>query len=283
MPQLHPLTLAATLLSSVILGIANADLVLWTAQGKVTTLAGTFQAAGIQAEDTVGFRMTYDDKADLVESKNVFGLVEADFRKNIHLTVTLTIGESIWSGTVASGSDPLPATLFTRFNSNPGNEILEATLDGKDGGSFSAFPFALADANHTLSAKFTGPNTFLGNGIESLEIDPSVLTSATGFLRSGSSANQVQFTLDPTTVSVIDLADDPFAPVVTLATAGNDLEMAWPSDPRFDYRLEMTSELDAQEWTAVASFPGTGGPISRILPRGDTNTYLRVVAFSKPR
>ena len=265
-------------------GFAYAEPVLWTARGEVTTVQGSFAGSGVQANALVEIRMTYDDEAVEDELKNALGNVENDFRTDLNLTIEIKTGGHTWSGRITSGSNSAPYTLFTRlYNLFPGPEVFEANVDANDGADFALFPYASEAANKTLSLRFSGPNTFLGAGIQSFDIDPSSITSATGVIRSGSTSNQIQFTIDPATVSVIDLADEPVAPTIKVNTPGSDFELKWSSDPRFNYRLEKSLSLASQDWVLIENLSGTGATITRQFPRGNATTFYRIVAVSKPR
>ncbi|MEJ6644160.1 MAG: hypothetical protein QNL33_12990 [Akkermansiaceae bacterium] len=273
-------------------GLSSGEPVLWTATGSVTSTAGSFVDPSVPAGTPVTFRMTYNDRAiEDLPFTNSLGRVESDFRNDIDLSITLKIGELTWDGHVLTGLAGSPYTLVARLKSYPAPESFEPAIRGDDAGTFESFPSLVEGQAPVLALNFSGPNTFLGAGIESLEIAPSVITSATGFLQSyqvpvaGETPpnNKLQFTLDPASVAVIDLADEPFSPALTVSTPGSDFEVRWRSDPRFLYRLEKKTALAGNDWSFVEEISGTGAFVSRRLPRESTTTYYRVVTGSKPR
>lgn len=271
---------ATLALLSLLVTSLQAEIVLWKASGSITSASETFNDESLPIGSPVSIRMTYNDQSEEVILKSVLGDVESDFRTGIDLTLTIKIGNRTWEGKTVSGISALPHTFFTKvrsFTSTP--ESVTATVDTRDNGSFSSFPLGAPDSPHTIELNFLGPKTFLGVGIESLEIDPSVITNATGLLKSGSS--QLQFDIEPASVQVLDLAREPVPPVINVSTPGNLFRINWRSSPFFTYRIERSLTLHSDSWSTVETINGTGAAFTRQYPRGESPEFYRIATDAK--
>ena len=274
-------------LLATLIGSLQAEIVLWKAAGAITVTSGNFVAPALPPGEPITIRMTYDDRATPDKPYNgSLGRVDTDYRSDIDLMIKITIGETIWQGTVATGLGgtpsaigtlPPPYTLVTELRSYPANEKFEAQIHDGDFGTFSSFPFQEENATSVINLQFSGPNTFLRIGIESLEIDPSVITVASGSIKSGLS--QLQFSIDPASIKVLDLAQEPVSPLINLSTPDNNVRLNWRSSPFFIYRIERSLTLN--DWTALETINGTGAAFTRLYPRSEVPEFYRIVTDTK--
>jgi len=267
-------------LLGLLIGSLQAEMVLWRASGTIAATSGSFADESLPVGEPVSIRMTYDDRAEEVILKNILGDVESDYRTAIDLTLTIEIGTRIWKGRTFSGSSALPHTFFTKVRSfSPTPESVTATVDRRDNGIFTSFPLSSVGEALSCEVSFLGPKTFLGVGIESLEVDPSVITTANGSLKSG--ASELQFDITPSSVEVLDLAQEPVSPTLNFSTLGNNFLINWRSSPFFTYRIERTLTLKEGDWTALETINGTGAAFTRQYPRGDSPEFYRIVTETK--
>ncbi|YCM45626.1 hypothetical protein V2O64_06295 [Verrucomicrobiaceae bacterium 227] len=267
-------------LLGLLMGSLQGEVVLWRATGNITSTSGSFVDPSLAPGEAVTIRMTYDDQTAEVIEKSTVGDIESDFRTEIDLTVTVQIGTRKWQAHVFSGGSLSPATFYTKirnFSTSP--ESVTATVDSRDNGTFASFPFGPNDETRSIKLDFLGPKTFIGTGIESREIDPSVITTASGAIQSGSS--QLKFEITPSSVEILNLAQEPVSPKINFSTPGNQFLIEWRSSPFFTYRIERSFTLDDNGWMEVETINGTGAAFSRQYLRGDSPEFYRIVTDSK--
>lgn len=274
---------------------AFGEIVLWTASGTVDSATGNFDVPSLSADTPVSIRMTYDDRAIPDKPFNNFlGRVSTDYRTDIDLTIRVTIGEFQWEGNVTTGISgtanslnifPPPYTLVTDVKSSSSTESFTALLHSGDGATFSKFPFQIDEDLLRMNLDFKGPNTFLDGGIEVFDINHEFINTASGFIRMDDTVNETEsllnYTINPDSVSVINLKDEPFSPEIEFSTPGDDVVLNWRSDPRFSYRIEHTTNPEDAEWTNLESIDGTGAEISRTYSRTETTGFYRIITSTK--
>ncbi len=272
-----------------LIGSLQAEIVLWRAAGTISATTGTFEDSSLPPGEAVSIRMTYDDRAlpDKPYNQSI-GLVDTDYRTNVNLAIQITIGDHTWQGAVETGAGgtpsavgtlPPPYTLVTKLRSFATNEEFEAQIHSGDLGDFDKFPFQVEGALSIINLNFKGPNTFLGIGIESLEVTPSLITTATGSISSG--ASQLRFDINPSSVEVLDLAQVPVSPAIHFSTQGDDVRINWRSSSFFSYRIERSLTLDDDGWTTIEAINGTGAAFTRQYPRGESPEFYRIVTDTK--
>jgi len=257
------------------LAASKAETALWTAQGTVTTATGEFE--GTPLEQAVQIRMTYNDEA-VAETphRNVLGSVDIEYRQEIDLNVEIIIGEQSWIGEVNTAPSALPRTLVTEekgFGTAP--EFIEVILDTSDAATITPSDSA-SDATELL-LEFIGSQEFIAGGIKSTQLNAEEITSASGSITGTSSADQLTFTLDPTTVEIITLLPIPVTPPITVNTEANNFAISWPSSLEFSYRIEQTTTLEDDNWIPVITLNGTGDTLSRTFSLTTPPTYFRIV------
>ena len=264
---------------------AQAEIVLWTTTGALTSGTGVFERADLPPGDPVTIRVTYDDQATQQIRGEALGQIQSDYRTDINLRITITSGENTWEGFVESGDSTGPTTFFTVIAPFQTSERADFTIDSIDNGSFPSFPFRLGQSAASIFLDFNGANNaFLGSGISATDIHPEELSSATGTISNGV-GNRLSFTIDPTSLEVILEADEivpPIAPVLSLATTPTTALLSWQSDFRFRYQVESTADLSAPVWDIVETRFGTDAIITRIYPRPSRTLFYRVVALERP-
>ncbi|MDA7888038.1 hypothetical protein N9A86_01470 [Akkermansiaceae bacterium] len=186
--------------------LANAATVAWTANGTVSSATGVYSADGIVADTPVGIEMKYDDQAGHTITKELpfFSVEEIDYWNSIDLSISITIGDQTWKGNVHTAPDDNGfRTLFLKLDGKEGaSESITATIQDDDGGSFEFFPLEVEAENSLIQLLFSSTdNNFLSNSVAENSLDENLITSATGFLQSGSS-NKITFDLDPASIAI---------------------------------------------------------------------------------
>ncbi|MDB4438347.1 hypothetical protein N9195_02020 [bacterium] len=277
-------------LCALVLGIATlaatqAETVLWKATGTVDNLGGSFQGQDLSSGDPLELRMTYSDDAEPDLIAEIFGRVESDYRQNINLSLTVTSGNRTWQGAVTSADRGSPRTFFTKIT-NPfaTAEFVEITATTLDQATFSSFPFRQDDEAAEISLSFLGANNeFLQGGISVLGFSISNLASATGTLSTGT-GNELAFTLDPASLEILFENDEVIIPpVVSISTTvtPDSIALTWLTDIRFSYRVESTSDLEAETWSVVETRNGTDTPVTRFYPLDKETFFYRVVTVTR--
>lgn len=257
------------------LATSKAETALWTAQGTVTTATGEFE--GTPLEQAVQIRMTYNDEA-VAEAphRNVLGSVDIEYRQEIDLNVEIIIGEQSWIGEVNTAPSALPRTLVTEekgFGTAP--EFIEVILDTSDAATITPSDSA-SDATELL-LEFIGSQEFIAGGIKSTQLNAEEITSASGSITGTSSADQLTFTIDPTTIEIVTFVLTPVTPVITTTIENNRLNISWLSSVEFSYRIEQITELEENNWVPIISIDGTDDTLSRTFPLTTPPTYFRIV------
>ena len=263
----------------------HAETVLWKSSGNLTTGTGVFFREDLSPNDPVAIRITYDDQAIQQLRAEALGQVESDYRTNIDLEATITIGSYTWKGIVESATTATPTTFITITKLFPGAEIVTLTISSVDNGTFSDFPFRLGESTSAITLDFRGANnSFLDSGISADDIHPEELSSATGKITTGV-GNDLSFTIDPTSLEVLFEADEtipPVAPVLSASSTTDNFILKWQSDFRFQYRVEATSDLASETWEVVETRFGTDAVITRTYPLDSAPLFYRVVALERP-
>ena len=265
---------------------ASGEIVVWKASGILEERIGIFLQEDLPTDASVTIRVTYDDTAAPQNLVNLPfpGRFEDDFRTDINLKVTLTIGSFEWEGLVESATTDTPTTFQTFTFNYPGAERIELTIDTADNGSFSKFPFRISaePASFALSLRGTN-NNFLDSGISPSAINLSALSTAAGMISNGI-GNELSFTLEPSSFEVFFEKDEtlpPIAPMVSGSVSSDSISLTWLSDIRFRYRIEGTSDLSSDQWTEMETRNGTSTPITRSYPFATTFRFYRVVAIER--
>lgn len=264
----------------------QADTVLWKADGTLSSGTGVFLRNDLSPDDPVTIRMTYDDGATQDITTNTFGRIDSDYWQNIDLKITISTGDYTWEGTVETANMGIPYTFFTRVKDPfPTPESLEVKLSSVDQGEFSSFPFRLADSTSSFFLDLRGANSsLLDSGIRTDDIHPEHLTSATGKISTGV-GNDLSFSINPDSLEVINESEEiipPVEPKPSIAVTPENVSLTWPSDFRYLYRVESTTDLSSDLWTSLETRNGTGATISRSYPLSDSTLYYRVVAIERP-
>lgn len=265
------------------------ETVLWTGTGNVGTVTGSLNESGIVTGDPVSFRMTYNDQAipEITRAVNFGSALVADsyFPNDLDLRVTITIGSLIWEATVEGDNGMTPYTLFVTEASLLPPERVTATLGSSDETNFVSFPFQASGGPSEIRLEFTSASDqFISSGISSLALNPLAITSASGRILTGSPANQLSFTIDPSSVEIIDEEDvviAPEAPLVSIATDETEVTLSWFGDIRFRYRVEFSEDLSNDSWTTVETRNGTQTNISRSYPLSAGAGFYRIVAIDR--
>ncbi|MEN8785885.1 MAG: hypothetical protein ABF379_16110 [Akkermansiaceae bacterium] len=263
----------------------QAETVLWKATGTVDRLSGSFDGQDLSVGDPLEFRMTHSDDVEPDPVTGVFGRVESDFQENINLNITITSGSRTWQGGVTSAITGSPRTFFTKItNPFPTAEFVEITATTLDQATFSSFPFRQGDDAAEISLSFLGANNeFLQGGISVLGFSISNLASATGTLSTGTS-NELDFTLDTDSLEIL-FEDDEIITLpqftVTAEINPESIALTWPTDLRFRYRVEGTSNLAAEEWAELEIRNGTSTLITRSYPLANTFRFYRVITIGR--
>jgi hypothetical protein len=282
-PKLRALISAAGLFTSCL--SLNAETVLWKAKGAITSATGTFQGAAIEPGTEVGIRITYNDQAPPNIFTNVLGRIETEYLTEIELTFEIKVGTRIWKASVNSAESDTPRTFVTKASSFPGAERVELLISSEDNGIFLNFPLRTSESNTLIDLNFaSATNSFLTSGISAVSIQPREITTALGVIRTGSPNNQLNFSITPSTIEVLNEADElvsPTAPKISSHINGDSISLSWLSDRRFRYRIEGTSDLSAEQWVTVETRNGTSTPITRSYPLANRFRFYRVVAIER--
>ena len=264
---------------------SQAETVLWKATGKVDRLSGSFDGQDLSIGDPLEFRMTHSDDVEPDPVTEVFGRVESDYRENINLKITITSGSRTWKGEVTSANSGSPRTFFTKItNPFPTAEFVEITATTLDQATFSSFSFRQGDETAEIFLSFLGANNeFLQGGISVLGFSLSNLASATGTLSTGTD-NEFDFTLSKDSLEIL-FEDDEVIPLpqftVTAEMSPESIALTWPTDLRFRYRVETTTDLAAETWTVLETRNGTDTPATRSYPLADGTRFYRIVAIER--
>ncbi|MGC6467269.1 MAG: hypothetical protein ACON5N_16950 [Akkermansiaceae bacterium] len=277
-----------------LIATASGELVLWTASGAITSTSGEFEDPDLVVETPVDIRMTYDDSAPPDPPFNQsFGRISTDYRQDINLTIRITIDGFVWEGFVETGfggvpnpitgAFPPPYTVVTDLRDASRIDSFTSLLHDGDGASFSRFPFHTEQPLLQLQLFFQGSNAFLDGGLASIAIREQFINVASGFIRMDDPTNKstslLEFSIDPATMAVIDLEDEPFSPEITFLVSDVDVNLGWQSDSRFTYRIERSTNLSS--WTEVETVNGTGAILSRSYSRSGSTEYYRIVTAAK--
>ena len=265
---------------------ARAETVLWKATGTITEGTGVFFRNDLPPDAPLTIRVTYDDQAIPQNRVNLVfpGRFEDDYRTGIDLRVIVTAGSYLWEGFVNSAAATGPTTFHTFTYSYPSAEAIKLTIDSSDGGTFPSFPFRLGDGFASLKFDLGGSdNTFLDSGIAPLAINLSALSTGTGIISTGV-GNDLDFSIDPTSVEILFEADEvipPTAPIVSASHTSESISLTWQSDFRYRYRVETTDDLSSQAWTEIETRNGTDTIITRDYERADFPNYFRIVVIER--
>lgn len=242
--------------------------------------------------EVVEIRMTYSDEAtfnnDMIDiPRSNFASVDTDHRIDLNLELTVTIGGRTWKGITSTGIPGSPYTFLVRTQNFTGAEFVKPIVNSQEGGTFSEFSLDAGEGDDQISLTFNGSAiTFVGAGIRAADFSVDDLGSAEGFIQSDSSSNQLAFSIDPTTVQILNESDEivpPVAPTVTASIVQGRAALSWQSDLRFRYRVESSPLLNMTTWNVIETKNGTGAIISVDYEKpADTTFFYRVVAVPRP-
>ena len=265
-----------------ICGLAHGDRVQWTGTGTVTSVTGAFDEGGIAADDQVSMTFSYDDDAEFDQRKDIpppFSERERDYYSDVNLSMTVTVGDHTWEGSVVSGVLGLPLTLFVRTGNF--SEKFEPLLREEEMAEFTSFPFDAEMGDNTIGMKFDGnAPVFLQSGIEVDSINPLEITNATGSITTGGNGNTLAFSLEIGSIRVSPpdegpVDDEPL--VLSIETGETTVSLSWETEVGVSYQLQEAAGLEEDDWTTVEATAGTGETVTSSRLRSAETRFYRLI------
>ena len=268
--------------------LLKASIVVWTATGTVSSATGVYAPNGIDPDTPVSIEMKYDDQAGKDQVKiTVFGdfiLLESDFKTAIDLNISVTIGELVWKGSIGTGGASDIRTLYMKTSNTTQTDTLAATIHPNDGATIELFPFAVDGQTNQIELNFSSADqSFLTDAISVDSFNVDAAEGASGFFQSGT-ANKVSFTLDPSSIEIVNEVIPTPTPILSLERTNDNLEISWESVLDVNYVLQSSTTLEVDSWSdASPIFFGNGGPLSsNIAIAAGFDLYYRVLAIPAP-
>ena len=191
----------------------------------------------------------------------------------------VTVGERMWAGSLASGIDGFPYTVFVVTGEV--QERFEPVIDEDELAEFSSFPLDVGAGDNTIGMKFRGNRAiFLQSGVELDSINPREIIVATGSITTGGSANTLAFAFDFDSIQVRDPSvplpvPEPF--VLNIETDDTTVDLSWETEDTVSYQLQVASGLEETDWMTVETIVGTGEAVRRSLARVDETRFYRLI------
>ena len=243
------------------LGVANlaASEIRWTARGTVSSLSGgALSAMGVTAGNEVEITMTYDSATQVRSRSLLFypeGVVagRAWFHGSANLSVTVKIGENIWTGEMPNVSSETNVMESVCYDLGGSSDWFKVSLDAARGGTFPGFPHTGNESVRALSLEFRDDSwpseLFDVHTLPDSVTNLCEMTSAIGSIQAGNSA--ISFMIDPSSVHITR----PRVPV-SISQISNGIRLAWETELGKSYRIEGSANLRC--WSDEGVHTGTG-------------------------
>ncbi|MDB4408552.1 hypothetical protein N9165_00605 [Akkermansiaceae bacterium] len=262
-------------------GLTFGERVEWIGNGTITGLSGVFEGEGMAVDDDVSITFSYDDDAGFDTTKDIpppFTERERDYYDEINLTMTVVIGGRTWEGSVVSGISGIPATIFVRTGAF--SERFNPLIREEELAEFSSFPQDAGMGDNTIGMNFNGTAPiFLQSGIEVDSINPLHITSATGSITTGGSANTLAFSLEISSLKVrtpVEVPDD-VPLVLSIEAEETAVILSWQTEGGVTYQLQEGSGLEENDWTTVVTVLGNGEAVTRSLVKPTGTHFYRLI------
>ena len=237
----------------------NCAEVQWTASGSVSFVRGEHFLQVATEGAPVSIELSYDNASEGDIFRQIFDFndqlfwQQEEYYDDIDVSLSVTIGDNTWRGTLGSGSSGSPYSIEIQDVKLAGDTVdfFRVTVAGEDGGNFPVFPGGgIPGANPSMRVEFRDESTEDGEAPDYLDstdlacVSQSItrITEARGLISNGL-GQVISFTVDPTTIRArLSALEEIELSKVVYDPEFDEILLTWVSTPGKFYIIQYLAE-----------------------------------------